>query len=87
MTKQTENTEFATQFMTMNYVEVKDIYTYLDEYLTYLINLYKTYVICFNKKDDYDKLVLEAKITKLTERVNRLKLQLDKYPKDELTTK
>lgn len=83
MTKQPENKEFATQFMIMSYVETKDIYTYLNDYLTYLIDLHKHYIVCFNKKENYDKDVLEAKITKLTERVYKLKLQLDKYTTNE----
>ena len=80
MKRPLETNEFATQYMTITYVQVKDIYTYLNDYLIYLIDLHKHYVVCFNKKDHFDKDVLEAKITKLTERVTKLKQQLDKYP-------
>ena len=72
-------------FVTLEYVTVKEVHSYLNDYLTYLIDLHKHYVVCFNKKEHYDKAVLDTKIIALTKRVNKLKRQLDKYTKDEST--
>lgn len=75
----TEKNNLIPDFVTLEYVAVKKVHTYLNEYLAYLIDLHKHYVVCFNKKEHYDKTVLEQKIAKLTERVAKLSLQLNKY--------
>lgn len=79
----TEKNNLVPDFVTLEYVTVKEVYTYLNEYLAYLIDLHKHYVVCFSKKENYDKNVLEEKIAKLTERVAKLSLQLNKYNSNE----
>lgn len=39
--------------------------------------------VCLNKKEEFDKAVLESKISLLTERVYKLKRQLDKRKDNE----
>ena len=74
----TENTTSGIDFISLPVVTAKEIYTFLSDHLTYLIDLHKHYVVCFSKKESADKLVLEEKIAKLTDRVAKLKRQIDK---------
>lgn len=64
--------------ITLSVVSVQEVFVSLNDYLNYLIEEHKKYKITFNRKEDYDKAVLEAKITSLTHRVYSLKAQLDR---------
>lgn len=82
-TNNPENTTVGIDLISLPVVTVREIYTFLNEHLTYLIDLHKKYIVCYTKKEKIDKEVLESKITALTNRVVKLKAQLDKHSKDE----
>lgn len=60
---------------------VQDVFVSLNDHLEYLTLEYNRIKICMNKKEEFDKAVLESKISLLTDRVYRVKRQLDKRQK------
>ena len=62
---------------------VQDVFVSLNDHLNYLISDHDKMKVCLNKKEEFDKAVLESKISLLTERVYKLKRQLDKRKDNE----
>lgn len=60
---------------------VQYVFVSLSEHLAYLISEHDKMKVCLNKKEEFDKAVLESKISLLTDRVYRVKRQLDKRQK------
>lgn len=63
----------AIKTITLPIVEAKLYLQIIKDHLDYLIDLHKKYKVCFTKKEQADKLVLEEKIKQVTSRYDRLK--------------
>lgn len=57
---------------------VQDVFVALNNHLEYLKLERSRIAICMNKKEEYDKAVLDAKIALLKDRVERIRKQLAK---------
>lgn len=64
-------------------IPAKEVYIALKSHLDYLIDIHRRYIVCFTYKEGLDKKTLESKIQSLTERVTKLKQQIDKHSKNE----
>lgn len=64
--------------ITLPIVEAKSYLQIIKDHLDYLIDLHKRYKVCFTKKEQADKLILEEKIKQVTVRYHKLKSHIYK---------